>query len=353
MAGVAGSELKFAMKKAAAWGTAVACGVTDGFLSLPTGIKRDADVQIDDSLGQFFVAGATPGAVKVEGDIPQYLRYDGCDLLLALFMGVAGVPTLHTGGAASYDYTYKWSQNTDGLFATFVKNMKNYVAEVPSLKVTGITLKGETGKPVQLIATCIGIDVVTNSVINTLVTFNNVTIPETGNRVNFGQGVFRMNDQSGLALTAPTDVIAPSSFELTAKRKLSGVYGQYKTAFAGNQQDCIDEPTNDGQPEITLKLQFPRHTGVTRLNDLGNDVRKKMDITFTGQIIEGAINRSIKIQLPHLMMKSVDVVDAAGIIQEPVEFLVLPATTAPAGMTGITDPFWIGGTNKRNTNPLA
>lgn len=352
MPGVAGSELKFALKKALTWNEPVACGVSDGFLSLATGIKRDAAVEIDDSLGQFFIAGATPGAVKVEGDIPMYLRYDGCDLLLALFMGIAGAPTVNVGFASAYDYIYKWAVNTDGLFATFAKHMKNYIAETPSLKVAGITLKGEVGKPLQLIANCIGNDVVTNSTTNTTVTFNSVTIPETGNRVNFGQGVFRMNDQGGIALAAG-DAIAPSSFELTAKRKLAGVYGQYKTAFAGNAQDVVDEPTNDGSPEITLKLQFPRHTSVTRLNDLGNDVRKKMDITFTGQLIGGTAYRSFKIQMPHLMMKSVDVVDEAGIIKEPVEFLVLPAVTAPAGMTGITDPFWLSGTNKRSANPLA
>lgn len=349
--GVAGSELKFAAKKAAAWNTPVVCGAGDGFLSLATGIKRDAEVLEDDSLGQFFIAGATPGEVKVAGNIPLYLRYDGCDLFLALFMGVAGVPTLHTDGTIAYDYLYKWLTNTDGLFATFIKHMKNYIAETPSLKITGITLKGETGKPVQLVVEAIGNDVVTNSATNTTTTFNNVTIPETGNRVNFGQAVFRMNNQSAGALGSG-DVIAPSAFELSAKRKMEGVYGQYKTSFAGNAQDVIDEPTNAGQPEVKLKLTFPRHTAVTRLDDLGNDVRKKMDITFTGGIIEGAINRSIKLQMPHLMMTSVDVQDEKGIIQEPAEFLCLPASAAPTGMTGVTDPFVISGVNKRATNPL-
>jgi hypothetical protein len=355
MGGVAGSELKFAVKKATTWGTPVAAGVLDGFLSLATGVKRQADVIVDDSLGSFFVQGATPGAVKVEGDIPLYLRYEGCDLLLALFMGTAGVPVTHAAGTLSKDYVYKWLASTDGLFATFVKHMKNYIAETPSMKVTGITIKGEAGKPLQLIVNVTGNDVVTNSATNTTTTFTtNVTIPAEGigNRVSFGQGVFRMNAQGGAAL-AVGDVIAPSSFELTAKRKVSGVLGQYKTAFTGNTQDVIDEPTNDGQPEITLKLQFPRHTAVTRLDALGNDTRYKMDMTFTGALIETTIYREFAIKFPHLMMKSVDVQDEAGIIKEPVEFLVLPATAAPLGMTGITDPFWISGVNKRTTNPLA
>lgn len=366
MGGVAGAELKFAAKKAATWGTAVAAGAGDGFLSLPTGIKRTAEVLTDDSLGQFFTAGATPGGVKVEGDIPQYLRFDGCDLFLALFMGVAGVPS--TVGVTGKGYIYKWLANNDGMFCTFVKHLKNYIAETPSLKIAGITIKGEVGKPLQLIVNAIGNDVITNSAINTTTTFNSVTILETGNRVNFGQGCFRMNAQTGAdfvggAITTPAtlatalaggDTIFPSSFEMTAKRKMEGVYGQYKTAFAGNTQDVIDEPTNAGQPEITLKLQFPRHTAVTRLDDLGNDVRKKMDVTFLGSAIAGGTAyRTFRLQFPHLMMTSVDVQDEAGIIKEPVEFLVLPATTAPTGMTGITDPFWISGTNTRATNPLA
>ena len=47
------------------------------------------------------------------------------------------------------------------------------------------------------------------------------------------------------------------------------------------------------------------------------------------------------------------VCDAKGKIVEPLEFVVHAAETAPAGMAGITDPFWITGINKRTTDPLA
>lgn len=350
MAGVAGIELKYALKKAATWGTAVACGASDGFLSLPSSLRRDAEIDVDDSLGQFWSQDGTPGAVKVEGDIPLYLRYDGCDLLLALFMGTAGVPTTHAGGTLSKDYAYTLADNTDGLFASFARHYKNYVSEIPSLKVVGLTLKGEQGKPLQLIAKCVGNNIALDGT-NTTATFASVTIAETRNRIQFAQGVFRMNDQGGIALGVG-DKIGPSSFELTAMRKLAGTYGSYATGGA-NSQDLIDEPENDGTPEVTLKLQFPKHTGKTRLVDLGNDVRKKCDITFTGAIIEGAIPKLFKIELPHLQMKSVDIVDEQGIIKEPAEFICHGASVAPAGMTGITKPFKLSGTNSRTTNPLA
>jgi hypothetical protein len=352
MPGVAGVEMKYALVKGTEWGTAVAAGANDGLLLLPTGVKSgDAALDVDDSQGLFFSQDGTPGAVKVDGDVPGYLRYDGCDLLIALFMGVAGSPSLHDGGSASYDFVYDLADNIDGLFATFVRNWKNYVEEVRSLKIAGITIKGERGKPLQLIADGIG-DFAVQDGVNSSTTFNNVTIAETKNRIHFAQGVFRMNDQGGAALGSG-DVIYPSSFELSASRKLAGQYTGEFTSGGTNPRDVIDEPTNDGMPEISLKLQFPRHTGKTRLTDLGNDTRKKMDITFTGPVIEGSIPRLFKIELPHLQFKSVDIVDEAGIIKEPAEFVCHGASTAPTGMTGITKPFRISGTNQRSADPLA
>jgi hypothetical protein len=352
MSGVAGIELIYAAKKATTWGTAIAAGALNGFLSRPSGIKESQDTTIDDSLGLFFPGDGAPGAIKVEGDLPAYLRYDGLDLLIYLAMGTVAARAANVGFASAYDYTYKPAKNTDGLFATFVKHMKNYIAEVPSLKITGFTIKGEVGKPVEFIIKTIGnrINKNTSTGTNTLTTANSITIAETANRLMFGQAVFRMNDASGIALASPTHVINPSGFELTFQRKLTGVYGSNVTGGT-NSQDLIDEPTNDGMPEVTLKLQFPRHTGVTYLTDLGNDTRKKMDITFTGALIGGTANRSFKIQMPHLQYKSVDITDEQGIIKEPLEFNVYTAAAAPTGMTGITDPLWISGTNTLAANP--
>jgi hypothetical protein len=351
MGGVAGVELKAAIKKAATWGTAVVAGANNGFMFLPTSIKKDAGVEVDDSLGTYVSKDGTPGAIKVEGDIPGYLRYDGLDLFFALFLGVAGAP-VQQGATTAYAYTYKWLNSIDGLFATYVKHMKNYIEEHPSLKIVGFTLKGEVGKALQLSFKTISQNKVIDSVLNTTTTFNNVTVYEAANRVRFSEGVFRMNDQSAIALASPTDLIHPSSFELSAMRKLKGVYGTYKTTGT-NAQDLIDEPTNDGPPEIKLKLTFPRHTNTTYLAALGADTRKKMDIVFTGGLIASTFYRTFMLQLPHLQMLNDDPADAAGIITEPIEFLVHGASAAPAGMTGIIDPFWLSGTNRLATDPLA
>lgn len=350
MPGVAGVELKYALKKGATWGTAVACGANDGLLLLPSGISRSADIEVDDSQGLMWSQDGTPGAVKVEGDLPGYLRFDGCDLLLALFMGTAGAP-VQQAATAAYAYTYDLADHVDGLFATFARHMKNYVDAVPSAKIAALTIKGDRGKPLQLIAQVIGDNLVQDGV-NDATSFLNVTIAETANRVHFAQGVFRINDQGGAALGSG-DVCNPSSFELTAKRQLAGVYNGQNVTGGSSPQDLIDEPTTDGMPEVSFKLQFPRHTAKTRLTDLGSDTRKKMDITFTGGLIASTYYRTFKLEFPHLQMRSVDIVDEQGIIKEPVEFICHGASVAPTGMTGIIKPVRISGINQRATDPLA
>lgn len=351
MAGLAGVEIKAAVKKASTWGTAVACGANDGIVILPTSLKKDTTIDIDDSMGKFFSKDGIAGPIKVEGDIPAHLRYDSLDVLIALYMGTAGAPA-QQGGTAAYAYTYKVTTLLDGLFATFVKNMKNYTEEHTSVKVSGITIKGETGKTLQISFQVISFNKIADSGVNTTTTFNtNVTFPEEQNRVRFSEGVIRMNSQSGGALGGG-DTIYPGSFEFVSKRKLKGEYtAQYKVS--ATKQELIDEPLGDGTMETTLKLTFPRHSANTYLAALQADSRYKMDMTFTGGLIAGSYYRQFKIQFPNLQLKNVDPVDANGNIKEPLEFIVHGAASAPTGMSGLTDPFWISGINKRTSDPLA
>ena len=352
MSGVAGVEVKGAFKKASSWNSAVAAGANDGILILPSSIKKDAPVDVDDSLGTYHSKDGLLGPIKVEGDMPMYLRYDGLDVLLAMFMGIAGSPT-QQGATSAYSFTYKWNNALDGFFGTFVKHMKNYIEEHPSMKIAGITIKGDVGKAIQILFKCISINKKYDSVVNTLTTFNNVSYFEQQNRVKMSEGIFRLNDQSSAALT-DTNKLYPSSFELSAMRKLKGEYtGEYKFTGGSNVQDLIDEPANDGQPEIKLKLNFPRHVNTTYLSALGADTRKKMDIVFTGALIAASYYRQFKIELPHLQLVNDDPADEQGIIKEPLEFVCHGAVTAPSGMTGITDPFWLSGINRGSTDPLA
>ena len=133
--------------------------------------------------------------------------------------------------------------------------------------------------------------------------------------------------------------------------ELTGLYTrQYTYSNGSNNQDLIDEPTNDGLPTITLKLEFPRLTGTTNLAILGGDTRQKMDMTFTGANIASTYNRQFVLQFPHLQLTNDDPADAAGIIKEPLEFNVYGASAAPARHDGDYRPPVDSGINQRSTN---
>lgn len=342
-----GTVLGTVNKLTGAWSTAAACGILDGILILPTSMSRSADVDIDDSLGMFFSTDGTPGPVKVEGAVPAYLRYDGMSqAMISHVMGNSDAPQLLSTSLA-FKHVLKFTNTVDGLFYTFAKNMINYVEEYPSAKISGFTIKADVGAPVEISYDIIACAKIPDSTVNTLSTITAVTYFSTANRVRMSEGVFRINVQSGADFTS-NDIVYPSGFELTVKRKLTGVHtGQYAEQTGEAKQAWIDEPANDGVPEITLKLQFPRHTSNTRVLALSNDTRYKMDITFNGALIEGSIYRQMKFQFPHLQLKSVDIADDRGNIKEPVEFIIHKAVTAPTGMTGITDPFWLTIQNRR------
>jgi len=351
---ISGSQELLAIKKAAIWGTAVACGATDGIQFLTGQAKRSADVQVDESRGRAFSIDGTAGPIKCETSYTFNLRYAGMELLAAMLMGTAGVPTVQ-GATAAYLHLLKWNTDPYGLMITVAKSMIAYIEEIPTAKVTGLTISGEVGaKPLQVTLDVIGINREVASAVNTLALYANVTLPTDANAnpVMFSHLVFRMNDASAIAL-APTDRINPSKFTLSLKRKMKGDYtGQYRTA-GSNPQDLIDEASNDGFPELGLTLEFATHSSTTYMAALGSDTRKKMDITATGALIATPYNYTHLWQYPHLQLKNVNPTDGNGRITEPLEFIIHGAAAAPAGMTGITDPLWWSITSKRITNPLA
>jgi len=336
------------------WGTAVACGAGDGVSFISGQAKRDATVQIDESRGQGFSKDGTAGPISADGSsYTTNLRYVGLDVLIACFMGTAGAPTQQAATAA-YANTYAFNTDIYGIFGTLAKSMVNYIEEIPSAKVAGITIAGEVGaKPLTITVDIIGIDRETGSTVNTTATFANVTLPTgaDGNPVMFSHLAFRMNDNDGDALDAG-DTIYPSKFSLSLKRKLKGDYtGEFRTD-AASPQDLIDEPSNDGLPELTLTLEFPVHSAATYMDALGADTRKKLDITATGGVIEGAYNFEHKWEFPHLQLKNVNPTDDTGRIKEPLEFIIHGASAAPAGMA-VTDPLAWSVRNTNTVDPLA
>jgi hypothetical protein len=344
-----GVELKAAVKKAVTWGTSVVCGADDGVLVLPHSLRKERNENVDDSLGLYFPNESDSGEIRVQGDIPAYLRYDGLDLLLALAIGsTGGAPTQPdaVNDPNTYQQTLALAENTDGIFATLALDNGVNIDEYPGLKMTGFTLKGEVGRPLEVAFHAVADNRVVDSTVNTQATLLNVTFFETANRVLMSQGRIRMNDRDGDAL-GTGDEVYPSSFELAFKRNMAGVYG------AGSTFDKIDEPSNDGMPEVSLKLEFPRYTSSGHFTSWDANTAKKLDMVFEGAVIDTNYKRTFTLQFPNLKYKGVDLPVEKGILKHPLDFICLGTDTAPSGMTGILRPFQINLTNRQPSDVLA
>jgi len=411
-----GVETKLAARLGTTWGTAVACGAGDGILALAHGIKKSRESNLDDSLGNYFAYEAHPGAIKVEGDTPAYMRYDGLDLLIAAAMGTSGNPaatvvglasqtasagsaTTLTGAAgmgttqyvgkyvivtagtnagkcrkiishtdtvltfatmttlcdntsvftisgAASTHSYQLANNLDGIFLTLAFLNGVGIDEYPSAKVHSMSIGGGIGKALEVKFGLLCYDRVTGSVINTTVTFANVTMRESANRIYYDQGVIRMNASSGAGLGAG-DKIYPDSWELTLARKMSGVYG------LGGSFNLIDEPSNDGLPECKLKMDFARYTASTYFAAWDASTIQKIDLTYTGALLSGATYRSLLIEIPSAQLSNVDLPVSEGIMKHPLEFDLLGCSASPTGMTaGTTLPFRLTLVNGFGGDPL-
>jgi hypothetical protein len=346
MAKAVGVEVNAAVKKAAAWGTAVALGANNGILILPHSLRKQRGSDVDDSLGIYWPNESDPTEIAVAGDLPMYLRYDSIDLLIALAMGATGgAPTQpdNVNDPNTYQQFFTLADDLDGLFATFCVDNNVNIDEFRTVKLAGFTLRGEVGRPLQVTFHCVGDDREDSSAVNP--DFAAVTYFETKNRVKYSQGVFRMNNAGGAAL-AGGDEVYPSAFTLTYRRQVEGAYGIQGTF------DIIDEPTNSGVPEVTLDLEFPRYTTKAHFTDWAANQAKKMDMVFSGAVIDVNYAREFKLEFPNLMYNEVDLPMDHGILRHPVRFNVLGTDAAPAGMN-TTKPFRIDVTNRKNVDVLS
>jgi hypothetical protein len=410
-----GVETKLAARRGITWGTAEACGAGDGVLALAHGLKKTRGSTLDDSLGNYFAYEAHPGAIKVDGAVPAYFRYDGLDLFIASIMGTSGNPaatvpgvasqtasagsatevtgtgygatnaqvgkyivvtagtnigkcrkitaststtltfgtmttacdntTVHTVTGAASTHTYSLAQSLDGIFLTLAFLNGIGIDEYTSAKVTSMTIKAALDKALEVVFGLLCYDRSTSSVINTTVTFANVTTRESANRVYYDQGVIRINAASGAGL-GTGDKIYPDSWELTFKRKTSGVYG------LGGSFNLIDEPSNDGLPECKFKMNFARYTAATYFTAWDAATLQKIDLTYTGLLLSGSTYRSLLIEIPSAQLSNVDLPISEGILKHPMEFDLLGCTSSPTGMTTMTLPFRITLVNGFGGDPL-
>jgi hypothetical protein len=333
------------------WGTATAVGAGDG-IWVTDDLKATLSMQIDedDSAGQDFIGSmqvANHSVIKAE--IPTLLHYNDTfqNVLWALACGTGGTSPAVVGTSTAYTNTFEPATQKTGLYATIVRDKVQFISEIPSAKCTGFELSfGDNGRA-SVLWKFTGTKEVVNSSINTATQVSALTFPTQGLRAFFKQLVFRVNAQSGGALSA-SDALSVTDLKLSYDQPLDELF------IAG--QDYVIEPEDNAYPEIMLEWTFARLDS-TSDNYIGyhrDNTSLKADITITGPTL-ASTNYSLLFQFPNLIVTEAPVEFKSGAenVQPRVATKAYKASTAPTGMTGVTKPFRLTTTGVSTTNPFA
>ena len=316
-----------ALKKGTTWGTAVAVGALDGVLAKDDGgfaLKQTYDQypavdQIMAMDGALSLIGACDFAPSVD---LQY-EFGAWGRLLAAFFGTAGAP-VQQGGTAGYLHTFQWADFPTNFF-TYVQERPGKIWEIASAMPFKFSLKNDKALQTALI-TCRGNTLVDNSAVNTATQVDAITYADRGHFVNFIEGAFWMNLQSGGAL-AIGDKVEISGFELSMERMVDAV------PVLGSS--VIASPAEGEFPKATLKLTLPRATATNAayMTAFQNMTAQKASFVFTGPLISGAVYYSFSLFFPRLKYSVPPEIKLDPVLKNVLTFEIEAASAAPTGMT--------------------
>lgn len=362
-----GADVIVAHQKGSVWNTPVACNVANAGLLLNNwtmGNGLGPLVYSESLTGSGGRSNAMRGLNKLNADISTELRYTGLEHLLAMIMGIAGVPTtVDVGGRL---HTFQLANNVDGLFDTVVVQKNGPTAspalpnwEYPSVKWGGATFTftadGLATMSVPAIASsCKPLTGQLAANLNlTPVTYRTKAHNCFGTHVKYRA---RVVPPTGDTALTDTDRFYPSQITLTFTRNLD-------SAYVMDGSGVQPEPYYTTFFEVGISIQFPVYgAGTLQANNTFlqaafSETPMKMDITCTSPlIIPGATTEhySLVFEFPNVVIGDTQMpVNDAGVIGQTVEMAALAAIVAPAGMTGLTQHFRIKNTSALSTDALA
>jgi len=327
----------FAFEQGSTWGTAVAVGAGDGmdlrsFSSGGGGVQLDPRDTLGNPNGDTFDNGVELWSPTADFDL---FYGGGCGRFLSYIFGTSGAPTDNTG---SYTHTLDWT-NSLTKFATIVNSYRSGQKwhEFASAKMSSLTIQGSGQGRVTGSATWIASARDRDSSTNTTTQTDAVTVPTKRVAVYHHQGVFRINAQTGGALSG-SDNVSVGGFTIEMRRPLA-----QDVNTGGNAR--VDDPCEDGLNEVYLTVRLPSYNAETYLalveGVVGSPTEQKATLTFSsGYTPASGLEMTQTWNFPRLVLAQVPDATISGPQRIPheVRFRCLTASSAPTGMTGITEP---------------
>lgn len=353
MSGVTGRSTKLAFVKTGTNSWGAAGSVTKGiYFDSDGGLQYKPSMITDNAFNQAFVGPADPGLIEAPSlSFQGRDRYDDHQYIWeACAMGsptAVAIATSAAGQVTSWTHQFDLADSIDGLAITLAHDRVLYVDELTSLKVSGFDLTQESNGAMNMTYRVVGSKPTNISSININSTVAGANFPSLSNRIMQQQGTFRMNLNSAGALGASDAVKAESlKFSFNRPQDAPHVYGQ----------DFVDEPADNGWPDFTLEVTYPRMNTVSA-NSLYAGLRSatafKADWTFLGAFINSTDQYKKLFQFPYLQLMDDGFQTAtasANQVKPTAKFAARLAPTSPTGMAFVR-PFRL--TRVMTNSPVA
>ena len=331
--GVTGREITAAFVKAPTNSWGVTTAVTKGiYLLSDGGLKPSPTMITDPAFGQRFLGPHEVGNQQaVAFTIEKQARYHDHGMILeALAFGSPAAVTLSNSAAsqtASFQHIFDLAPNINGLAITFAVDKSVHVEEMTSAKVHGWSLEAGDGGVMKQSFQLLGSKPTITGTTNTPGAIAAASFPTLDKRVLQQHGVFRMNLNSGVTLTASDALdLETIKFTFTRPQDAPNVFGQ---------QFCV-EPADNGFPTFELEIAYPRMTGATASSTrawLEAGAGLKADWTFTGTSINATDSWLFKLQFPYLQITDWEApASGADQVKPKVKLSARLASTSPSGM---------------------
>lgn len=331
-----------AFEQGSTWNTPVAVGANDGLRILSENITGGAGALERQTIGLPWGDKPDAGPEMWRGVITGDLFYNGnCGKFLSYVFGTSGSPT-QTPPSTGTTYLHVCDvANSLAKFFTLVLARRAQVGgstkwhEYKSAMMLRVRIfgsgNGRVSWEVEVIASALDRDSSTNTTTET----DAVTVPTILGAVRFADGLFRINAQGGSALSSTTDDLGIAGFEFEIMRPLSA-------DFLADGTGVLALPAEENVCDARLRVDLRSYDADTWIAawPAGTEYKADLKFTGTGKAPTDGSDPYFQLQFPRLVVATQPQANLAGRgrVGHRVDFKCLVASSAPSGMSGVTQP---------------
>lgn len=352
MSEITTNEAKVGASDGATWGTAVAA--TDLLEHTSVNVNQGSQIIVSNNNVQSnFEADAARGIENVDVTVNGECGFGGGwhYLMYRLLGTTTASPAEVNTGEGDYLHNIDFA-NAHSLFSTLAFHVEDdVVGELPSVKFSTALIEGdvENGKITYQLGGMAD-RFRTAGATNTPAGLTALTANQTEQilTMQHAENYVRMNAKGGATLSSSDDLCI-SSFRLQLTRPIGRRF-----CMRGANTRFTEEPRLTGKTTGSLTLTL------TKIDDGEADFQalkegetlQKIEMNFQGDPINSGADAYDRFQFPIAYPESVTgyQIDGPSVFQQPsIVFRLLGDTTAPSGMSGVTDVMRLATVNERSS----